>query len=380
MPDRGCRTAAAKCSINANRNSHAAFMRRLTAVLVILSILALALVFRAELALLVMAQGADRAMTTDPLEELGDGLHLALCGAGAPLPDRVRSGPCVAVVAGSTLVVVDAGAGGGRNLQRMGFLPGRIEALFLTHFHSDHIDGLGELAMLRWTTGSRTRPLPVYGPIGVGSVVEGFNTAYADDFRYRTAHHGSTVAPPQGAGSEAHAFTPPARGEGVEVWKAGGLTVTAFLVPHEPATPAVGYRFDYAGRSLVVSGDTRRSETVAKFATDVDLLVHEALAPRLVGTLNRAARNAGRDNIARITHDILDYHTTPVEAAEIAAAARVGHLLYYHIVPPLLIPGLEAAFLDGVEGAYSGPVTLGRDGTLVSLPSGSRDIQVSRRL
>ena len=355
-------------------------MRKLAVVLVALPVLALVFVFRAELAMLIMARGADRAMAAEPLGNLDDGLHLALCGAGAPLPDRVRSGPCVVVMAGSTLAVVDAGSNGARNVQRMGFPPGRIEALFLTHFHSDHIDGLGELAMLRWTMGSHTTPLPVYGPTGLGSVVEGFNTAYAHDFRYRTAHHGSAVAPPDGAGSDAREFAPPSPGEGLEVWKRGGLTVTAFLVPHEPAAPAVGYRFDYAGRSLVVTGDTRRSETVAKFAAGVDLLVHEALAPRLVAILNRAARKAGRGNIERITHDILDYHTTPAEAAGIAAAAGVGHLLFYHIVPPLPVPGLEAAFLEGVASGFGGPVTLGRDGTMVSLPSGSGEIFVSQRL
>jgi ribonuclease Z len=284
------------------------------------------------------------------------------------------------VLAGSTLLVVDAGTDGARNLQRMGFTPGRIEAVLLTHFHSDHIDGLGELALLRWTTGSRKSPLPVYGPTGVDTVVDGFNAAYALDFGYRTAHHGPQIAPPEGAGSEPRAFDPPPSGTGVEVLHAGELTVTAFAVAHAPASPAVGYRFDYRGRSLVVSGDTRKSANLRRFAEDVDLLVHEALAPRLVGILNRAARHAGRDNVARIAEDILDYHTTPVEAAELAMAARARHLLYYHVLPPLRLPGLAASFLEGVATAYDGPVTVGRDGTFVSLPSGTGAIRVSERL
>jgi ribonuclease Z len=211
-------------------------------------------------------------------------------------------------------------------------------------------------------------------------VVDGFNAAYALDFGYRTAHHGPQVAPPEGAGSEPRAFDPPPPGTAVEVLQAGELTVTAFAVAHAPASPAVGYRFDYRGRSLVVSGDTRKSANLGRFAEDVDLLVHEALAPRLVGILNRAARQAGRDNVARIAEDIVDYHTTPVEAAELAMAARARHLLYYHVLPPLRLPGLAASFLEGVATAYDGPVTVGRDGTFVSLPSGTDAIRVSERL
>jgi ribonuclease Z len=348
--------------------------------IVVLFAAALAFIFRGPVAERVMERALERSMAVDVIADLPDGLHLALCGAGAPLPDPVRSGPCVAVAAGNTLLVVDAGTNGARNLQRMGLTPGRIEAVFLTHFHSDHIDGLGELALMRWTTGSRTTPLPVHGPTGVASVVDGFNAAYALDSSYRTAHHGPEVAPPDGAGSVARAFDAPPPGTGVEVWRTGGLTVTAFAVPHAPASPAVGYRFDYGGRSLVVSGDTSKSDNLVHFAEDVDLLVHEALAVHLVAIMNRAARHAGRDNVASIAHDILDYHTTPVEAAQVATAARARHLLYYHVLPPLRVPGLAAAFLEGVDAVYKGPVTLGRDGTFVSLPAGSDTIVVSERL
>ncbi len=234
--------------------------------------------------------------------------------------------------------------------------------------------------MLRWTGGGHAAPLPVYGPTGVEQVVAGFNRAYAQDAGYRTAHHGPAVAPPAGAGSEAKVFDAPAAGERVTVWEGDGITISTFSVPHDPVTPSVGYRFDYAGRSLVISGDTRRSDTVAAVAEGVDLLAHEALAAHLVGIMNRAAERAGRSSVAKITRDIVDYHTTPEEAAAIAEQAGVGHLLLYHIVPPLPLPGLETAFLDGVAQAYAGPVTLSRDGTFVSLPARAGDIEVTNRL
>jgi ribonuclease Z len=285
----------------------------------------------------------------------------------------------VAVIAGRTLVVVDVGSGAGRNLQRLGFAPGLVEALFLTHFHSDHIDGLGELSMLRWTGASREVPLPVYGPAGVEDVVAGFTRAYQQDTAYRVAHHGPKAVPPSGAGMTAHPFALPADGEAPVVWEAGGLRVTAFAVDHAPVRPAVGYRFEYGGRSLAISGDTKKSANLAAQVRGVDLLVHEALAPQLVARIQAAATAAGRANLAKLTADIPDYHTSPVEAAEIASEAGASHLLFYHVVPPLLLPGLDVAFLAGVSDAFAGPVTLGRDGTWISLPSNSNEIEVATR-
>jgi ribonuclease Z len=108
--------------------------------------------------------------------------------------------------------------------------------------------------------------------------------------------------------------------------------------------------------------------------------VHEALAPQLVEVITRGATAAGRPNLAQITVDILDYHTSPVEAAEVARDAGVGHLLYNHIVPPLLLRPMQGLFLEGVAEVYDGPVTIGRDGTLVVLEAGSDAIAVEERL
>lgn len=334
---------------------------------------------RAPIALRVMERGLARNMAADPIADLPDGLHVLLCGAGGPLPDPVRSGPCVAVIAGKTMVVVDAGTGGARNLQRTGFVPGRAAAVFLTHFHSDHIDGLGELALLRWTGGAHAEPLPVHGPAGVEEIVDGFAQAYRQDVGYRVAHHGEATLPPSGAGMRAVPFVLPSEGEAPVVFSSDGLVVRAFAVDHAPVKPAVGYRFDYQGRSVVVSGDTVKSANLEARAQGVDLLVHEALSPELVARMNAAATAAGRTNIAKITADIPDYHTSPVEAAEIAQAAGVRHLLYYHVVPPLPLPGLDQVFLAGVSDAFDGDVTLGRDGSLISLPTGGDAVKVSTR-
>lgn len=332
---------------------------------------------RSAIMMLVVERVVERNLRADLGASLPDGLHVALCGSGSPLPDRDRSGPCVVVIAGKTIFVVDAGSGGARNLNLMGVPTGRIAAVFLSHFHSDHIDGLGELGMLRWVGAANREPLPVVGPSGVEEVVAGFNRAYAADSGYRTAHHGEAVAPQSGAGLAARPFAAPAGGTAVELWNADGVRVTAFAVDHAPVSPAAGFRFDYGGRSVVLSGDTAKSATVAAQAKGSDLLVHEALDAKLVAAMNRGAKAGGNPLIEKITADIPDYHATPVEAAETAAEAGVAALLYYHVVPPLRFRVMESIFLEGVAEAFAGTVVVGRDGTLASLPAGSDRIDFS---
>ena len=323
----------------------------------------------------LLQAGVEAQLTRDSIAELGDGLHLALCGAGGPLPAPDASGPCVAVIAGERLFIVDAGTDGLRNLARMGLQAGNIEALFLTHFHSDHIDGLGEMATIRWVGAANTSPLPVYGPPGVRQVVEGFNLAYARDFVYRRDHHGDTVAPLSGAGMVARPFEVPALGELTAVHESDDLTIEALQVDHFPVEPAVGYRFTYKDRSLLISGDTVAMDNVRHFAEGVDLLVHDALAPNLVGMMNETATRAGNELLAKVTRDILDYHAYPAQVAEIARRADVGHLLYYHIVPPLVAPGQESLFLNGAEDIFP-DYTIGKDGVFFSMPAGTDEISL----
>ena len=137
--------------------------------------------------------------------------------------------------------------------------------------------------------------------------------------------------------------------------------------------PAVGYRFTYNDRSVVITGDTVKDPNIVEMSRGADLLVHEALAANLVALLNEGARNNQQVNLTRITHDIPDYHATPVDAAETAAEAGVGHLLYYHIVPALIVPGQERLFLNGAEDIFE-DFTIGHDGVAFSLPANSDEI------
>lgn len=351
-------------------------MKKILIGLVLLAVVVggLGYAFRRSLTMAVIPRIAQQRMLGTVIDDLPDGLHVALCGAGSPLPDPVRSGPCVAVLAGDRLFVIDSGTGGSRNLGSMGFRQGDIEAILLTHFHSDHIDGLGEMLMQRWVTGSNTLPTPLHGPSGVEKIAAGFNQAYSQDAAHRTGHHGREIAPPSGAGARAVPFVLPAEGSGVKIIEDDDLTVTAFAVDHSPVSPAVGYRFDYKDRSILISGDTDKSENIVTFGKGVDLFVHEALDAKLVALLTQAATNANQPRLAKITQDILDYHATPVEVAEMARDAGAQELLFYHIVPPLLLPTMEEIFVEGVGEVYSGPVSVGKDGTFMSLPAGTKEI------
>ena len=319
----------------------------------------------------------DRAMAGrqagDALAGRPDGIHVLLAGAGGPLIDIRRSGPCLAVQAGPHLYVCDAGTNGARNLGRFAVNVGRVEAVFLTHAHSDHIDGLGELGMRRWTGIGSEHPLPVHGPPVVAEVVAGFNQAYAPDAGYRVAHHGADIVPPSGSGLEAHPFQMPDDGELQTILEtADGVRVAAFAVDHSPVCQAVGYRIDYRGRSVVISGDTSYSDNLIDHARGVDLLAHDALAATLTERMAAAMDSNGNSRTARILRDVPSYHTTPVQAAQAAAQSGAGQLLLYHIVPPLPTAALERVFLSGVADVYEGKVTLGQDGTLISLPAANQ--------
>ncbi len=326
----------------------------------------------------ILEAGMNKQMGRNVLNELPDGLHLGLCGAGGPLPAPKASGPCVAVAAGKQLFVVDAGTDGIRNLIRMGMQPGSINAVLLTHFHSDHIDGLGELATLRWVNDANTSPLPVYGATGVENIVKGFNMAYQLDTMYRHAHHGDTVAPLSGAGMLANSFDKPKEGASLVLIETSDLRIETFAVDHSPVDPAVGYKFTYKGRTALITGDTVKSDTIIQHAKNIDLLVHEALAPNLVNLMHDAAVKKDVAVLAKVTTDILDYHASPLDAAETAKEAGVKHLLYYHIVPPLVVPGQAQLFLDGAQDVFK-DYTIGQDGVLFSLPAGSSDINLVKK-
>lgn len=309
--------------------------------------------------------------------QLADGLHVGLCGAGSPLPDPERSPPCTLVIAGDSMFLFDVGSSG--TIGGMGFNLGELDAVFLTHFHSDHIAALGDVMLQRWIAGDHTYPLPVYGPAGVDRVVGGFNQAYALDNSYRTAHHGEAIAPTSGKGGLANSFDIPQTGAAI-VLENGDLEISAFSVGHDPVSPAVGYKVSYKGRTLVISGDTVASENLLEQARGVDLLLHEGLSMELITLAEENAAAAGQATMAKIFLDIRDYHTDPEDVARLAQEANVTYLAFTHIVPMLPLPGMKDVFLGDASKIFDGPIHVGKDGDFFSLPAGSSDIETDNRL
>lgn len=331
----------------------------------------------------LMTRVAERNLSTDNSALLEpDALRVAVCGSSAPLPSDARAKACVAVMAGGRFYVVDVGPESVERLMQWGLPLSRIGGVLVTHFHSDHIGDLGELNLQTWAQG-RPAPLAVYGGPGVEQVVAGFNEAYRLDQGYRTAHHGAEVMPaatwPLVAHPVALAGPPrPARDRTAVVLDDGTLRITAIELDHGPIQPAYAYRFDYRGRSVVVSGDTKAHPPLARAARGADLMLSEAIARPMIRILETTARETGRDRVAAIMHDVQDYHVSPEEAADLANQADVKLLAFYHLLPAADNLAARRMFARGVDRARDGDWTVADDGSLYTLPVGSEDIRIGR--
>ena len=272
----------------------------------------------------LLEQAATAAMKQPPPMSKYDGLQVFMCGTSSPLPDPNRAQACVAVLAGESLYVVDTGAGSAR-VATLGRLPlERLEAVFLTHFHSDHIAALPEFNLNSWVAG-RPWPLSVFGPPGVADVVNGLNAAYRLDSTYRVAHHGEELMPPNLGVMQAKLM------EVGSTQNFGDLTVTSFQVNHDPIRPAVGYRFDYRGRSVVISGDAIVTQGLIDAAAGADLLLQDVLSLPIIQTLEQASAGT---RMEKILHDIQDSHAHTDDLSELVDQSGVRQLALYHLVPP----------------------------------------------
>ncbi|THD66890.1 MBL fold metallo-hydrolase [Phenylobacterium sp.] len=304
-----------------------------------------------------------------------DGLKVTFCGTSGPLPVKDRAKTCVAIQAGPAMYMVDVGPESTKNMQAWRMPMAAARAVFLTHLHSDHIGEVGEFNMQSWVAG-RPAPLILVGPPGTDKVADGFNEVYGPDHGFRNAHHEhDAVKLPIAAGLlKAQVVPVPASGTAV-VWNQDGLKVTAIVVHHNPATPAYGYRFDYKGRSVVVSGDTIKWPPLAAAAKGADVLIHEAQNADMTRQMVQGLQMMGNGRMSSIMADTLTYHTTPVEAADIARMAGVKRLVLYHITQAGLPMFTPEAFTRGMDAGGPLDWRISRDGMTIELPAGSPDIK-----
>lgn len=283
-------------------------------------------------------------------------MRITLLGTGCPVVSTERFGPAQVIRREATAVLVDCGSGVTQRLLAAGLTGRDLDALLLTHLHSDHIVDLFQLIVSSWHQG-RDRPQRFFGPRGTKAYVDGLMTLWRPELAQRIAHE----ARPSTAALEIE-VTEIADGDGLEI---GDLSVRVVEVEHQPVAQAFGFVFAPAGQAgprIVLSGDTRRCTALIEAARGAELLVHEVMVHREMPVIEGLRTAEGLANVA-------SYHTLSHEVGKLAAEAGVGCLALTHIVPP----GCDRqGLLEEVAADFAGPLILGED--LMTIDAASRQV------
>ena len=273
-------------------------------------------------------------------------MRITLLGTGSPIPDPQRAGPSTLVTADGLTVLVDCGRGVLMRLVAAGVLPPFLDALLVTHLHSDHITDLGDVITTRWVMSPMPRQLTIYGPPGIADVVRHTLASLVPDVQYRLDHHADLT---EGPGVHTVEVNPG------DTFTVGSATVTVGATDHKPVEPTVAFRIETGGRSVVLGGDGVPCPGLDSLCLGADAYVQTVIRADLV-KLVPSARFV----------DILDYHSTVEQAAQTATRAGVGTLVLTHYVPALQ-PGQEDEWRAIAAAHFAGPIVLGDDLTAVDL-------------
>jgi ribonuclease Z len=307
----------------------------------------------ASAALQLLLTGSDAAVQTqEKTTTTGDSsFRVVLLGTrSGPSFDAQRFGISTLIVAGPEKLLFDCGRSLTTGMARLAINPADVTKVFLTHLHSDHIVSLPELVLFPWASQGRTAPLQVWGPDGTRSMVKHLLDAFSFDIHVR--RDVDEKYSPEGIRVIANDIR-----EGV-VHEANGVKVSAFFVDHEPVKPAFGYRIDYQGHSVVISGDTKPSESLVKFSQNVDVLIHELgpskQDPRLTGPPDELIPSLRVTR--RQARTIADHHTDAAEAGQVFQRVQPKLAVFSHY--PNIVP-TDALRL--ITPNYAGRVEFGED-------------------
>ncbi|GGF90654.1 ribonuclease Z [Paenibacillus albidus] len=299
-------------------------------------------------------------MYIQPQENLRPDYHpdltVVLLGTGSPRAFYGRAKPGAVVLAADKAFLVDCGGATVDQLIKAGIMPQRISDVLFTHHHYDHNGGFFDVFITSWRTHitaervfeGRSVPMQVYGPETTKAIIGKMQESFEFDVKLRISYNLSDEVGSRIEYTECN--------EGV-VYDKDGIRITAFEVDHRPVYPAIAYKFEYNGKTVVISGDTIPVANMEKHATGADLLVHEAYnKPWLDALIAQYPKHE------KALSNPAKYHTTTLEAADIAQRAGVKHLVLTHHIPaPAANTAAEQAYIEGMAGIYDGPISVGRD-------------------
>jgi len=294
-----------------------------------------------------------------------DEIKVVLVGTAGPMSPNLAQNSTAVFVNGQFLLF-DAGDYAQKRMEQFNLPVASIDAIFLTHFHNDHIADVGEVMQRSFILG-RAKDLHIYGPTGTVQLVNGFIAVYTADSGHRTDHHGEEYMP-----SEFHFATPvefDASAAKVTVYEQDGVVVTAFAVSHPPVEPSFGYKIEFAGKKVIISGDTVTTDSLREHSESADLVVMDTMSYDLVEALEDAFRSVGNDRMATIFYDIREYHPDVHDIAQFATEAHVARLALTHYAPSAPTQAqLRAVYVDPIRAGYDGEIIAGSDGTTITIP------------